>query len=149
MFIYNNKFVVFIYNSLFLFYNCALFFICFWLQFLAPAGVGVVTTVSRTSSSLTLSWDTPTQPNGLVTAYAVTLTPLTTFGLSVATGNATAVPLEVRIPEMVLLVVARGLAPATTYSAVLNASTSGGTGTGPTVQLATEESGEILEKTKF
>jgi len=78
-----------------------------------------------------------------VTSYGLELTPTATVGLATASGNASIVTLDVGIPEMVLLAVARALTPATTYSVVLSASTvAGATGTGAPVQLTTAESGE-------
>ena len=52
--------------------------------------------------------------------------------------------LNVRQPEMVLLSVLSDLVPATTYSLVLTAYTSGGVGSGPAVLLQTEESSEYF-----
>lgn len=115
-------------------------FICLFIS--APSGVGVVSLVSSTSSSLTVSWAAPSQPNGLVLSYMISLTPISTVGQTTAAGNATIIPLEIRIPEMVLLAVASGLFPATTYSVVLYASTAAGTGMGSPGQLSTQESGE-------
>lgn len=51
------------------------------------------------------------------------------------------VTVSVDIPEMVLIAVASQLQPATTYSVVLMALTSGGVGTGPAVELTTNQSG--------
>ncbi len=101
----------------------------------------MVTLVSRTSSSVTLSWTTPTHPNGLVTSYTVTLVPSATVGLPVATGNTTTTSLEVRIPEMVLLTIVSDLPAATTYSATLHATNTRGTTRGIPVDIATAESG--------
>lgn len=50
--------------------------------------------------------------------------------------------LNVVEPEMVLLSILSGLLPATTYDVVLVAYTGAGGGSGPAVQLQTQESGK-------
>ena len=52
-------------------------------------------------------------------------------------------PFDVQAPEMVLVIVTSGLTPATTYSVMLSASTSGGVGTGSLVELTTDEYGKV------
>lgn len=104
----------------------------------------MVSLVTRTSTSLTTSWTTPTASNGLVTRYEVTFNPVRTVGLDVPTGGDVAVSLSVEEPEMVLLAVANGLQPATTYAVTLTAFTSGGAGSGPITELNTEETGLYL-----
>lgn len=114
----------------------------------APSGVGVVSLVTRTSSSLTISWTTPTMSNGLVTRYKVTFNPVSTVGLATPTGGSVTVGLAVEEPEMLLLAVANGLQPATTYDTMLTAFTSGGSGGGPVTQLTTEEEGSCQQHPK-
>ncbi len=99
----------------------------------------MVSLVSRTSSSLTTSWTTPTSSNGLITRYEVTFDPVRTEGLDVPTGGSSTITLSVSTPEMVLLATARQLQPATTYSTTLRAFTIGGVGTGSPVELTTDE----------
>ena len=98
--------------------------------------------MASSSSTLAVTWDTPTAPNGLITRYDVTATPISTVGLDTPIGNAVSAALSVVEPEMVLLSTLSGLEPATTYSIVLNAYTSGGVGSGSAVLLDTDESGE-------
>lgn len=114
---------------------------CLFPTYAAPSGVGVVSLAARTSSSLTTSWNMPSAPNGLVTRYEVIFNPVRTVGLTMPTGNSMTVSLDVMEPEMVLLTIANGLQPATTYDVVLTAFTSGGMGSGPITQLTTEEAG--------
>ena len=110
-------------------------------MYAAPSGVGVVSLVTRTSSSLTTSWTTPTASNGLITRYEVIFSPVRTVGLTTPTGGSVTASLDVTEPEMVLLAVASVLQPATTYDVILTAFTIGGMGSGPTTQLTTEEAG--------
>lgn len=69
--------------------------------------------------------------------------PTSTVGLDSPTGAVASTTLNVVQPEMVLLSTLRGLEPATTYSVVLTAYTSGGGGSGTAVLLQTEESGKL------
>lgn len=117
--------------------------VTFFLNFTAPSGVGGVSPVSQTSSSLTVTWTTPTSPNGLITLYEIAFSPVRTIGLDMPPGSVgrRVVTVSVDIPEMVLIAVASQLQPATTYSVVLMALTSGGIGTGPAVELTTNQSG--------
>lgn len=108
----------------------------------APFGVGVVSLVSQTSFSLTISWTAPTIPNGLITRYEVALSPVRTVGLDTPTGGGVTVPLSVETPEMVLIATATGLQPATTYAAILSASTARGQAEGTATQLTTSEAGK-------
>jgi hypothetical protein len=103
--------------------------------------VGVVSLVAQTSSSIITSWTTPTASNGFITRYEVTFDPVSTVGLTTPTGSSVTVDLAVGEPEMVLLAVANGLVPATTYDVVLFAFTSGGARSGLPTQLTTGESG--------
>ena len=90
-----------------------------------------------------MSWDTPAIANGLITRYDITATPASTVGLDSPLGSIVNTMMNVREPEAVLLSVLSGLVPATTYSVVLTAYTSGGAGSGQPVLLQTGESGEI------
>lgn len=71
-------------------------------------------------------------------------TPAATVGVDSPLGSVVTTALNIRQPETVLLSVLSDLVPATTYSLVLTACTSGGAGSGPAVLLQTEESGEYF-----
>lgn len=86
----------------------------------------------------------PTASNGLVTRYEVAFNPVRTVGLDVPTAGSVVVSLLVEEPEMVLLAVASGLQPATTYAVTLTTITRGGAGTGAITQLSTEEAGSLM-----
>ena len=101
----------------------------------------MVSLVTRTSSTLTVTWDVPATPNGLVTRYSVLFNPVLTTGLANPAGGPVTVPLDMEEPAMVLLGVATGLRPATTYAVTLTAFTSAGSSSGADVQLDTEEAG--------
>ena len=107
----------------------------------APSEVGQVTLVVPSSSTLTITWDAPSSPNGLITHYDVIATPTSTVGLDSPLGSVSSTTLNVVEPEMVLLSILNGLVPATTYDVVLVAYTSAGGGNGTAVQLQTLESG--------
>ena len=107
----------------------------------APSEVGRVTLVVPSPNTLTVTWDTPSSPNGLITHYDVIATPTSTVGLDSPLGSASSTTLSVVEPEMVLLSILNGLVPATTYDVVLVAYTSAGGGNGTAVQLQTLESG--------
>lgn len=47
----------------------------------APSGVGQVTVTDSTSTSISLSWEIPSKPNGVIVRYLVTGTPVSTVGL--------------------------------------------------------------------
>ena len=98
--------------------------------------------VSQTSSTLNVNWTTPTIPNGLITRYEVTFVPVRTAGLEVPAGETVTVSLSVEVPEMSLQALASELQPATTYSTRLTGYTQAGAGTGPSVELTTDESGK-------
>ena len=110
----------------------------------APSQVGQVSLIMASNSTLTVYWDSPTISNGLITHYIITATPASTVGLDSPLGSVVTMTLNVRQPETVLLSVLSGLVPATTYSVVLTAYTSGGAGSGPAVLLQTGESGEYF-----
>ena len=107
----------------------------------APSEVGQVTLVVPSSSTLTITWDTPSSPNGLITHYDVIATPASTVGLDSPLGSVSSTTLNVVEPEMILLSILNGLVPATTYDVVLVAYTSAGGGNGTALQLQTLESG--------
>ena len=108
----------------------------------APSGVGAPQLLSRTSSSLTLTWRRPTVPNGLIIRYDVAAIPVSTIGLVSPLGIITMVTVEVREPEMVLMATLTGLEPATTHSVYLTAYTAAGGGNGSAIAFVTLESGE-------
>lgn len=114
------------------------------LSSLVPSGLGTVSLVSQTSSSLTVSWAAPTASNGLITRYDVTFVPVRTVGLEEVSGDTVTASLSVTMPETVLLATANGLQPATTYAASLTGYTVGGAGTGSPLELTTDESGESV-----
>lgn len=108
----------------------------------APSGIGAPELLTRTSSSLTLTWQRPAVPNGLIVSYDVTAMPVSTIGLVSPLGNITMVTVEVQEPEMVLVATLTGLEPATTHSLYLTAYTAASGGTGSAIAIATLESGE-------
>lgn len=108
----------------------------------APSGIGAPELLTRTSSSLTLTWQRPTVPNGLIVSYDITAMPVSTIGLVSPLGNITMVTVEVQEPEMILMATLTGLEPATTHSLYLTAYTAASGGTGSAVAIATLESGE-------
>lgn len=100
-----------------------------------------MTLVVASSTTLTVTWDTPSSPNGLITRYDIIATPTSTVGVESPLGIIASTTLNVVEPEMVLLSILSGLVPATTYDVVLVAYTSAGGGSGSAVQLQTLESG--------
>ena len=110
----------------------------------APSQVGQVTLVASSSSSLTVTWDRPTVPNGLIIRYDITATPTSTVGLDSPLGTVSSTTLNAEEPEVVLLSILSGLVPATTYAVVITAYTIGGGGSGSAVQLQTDESGKYI-----
>ena len=103
-----------------------------------------MTLVAPSSNTLTITWDTPSSPNGLITRYDVIATPTSTVGVDSPLGSVSSTTLNVVEPEVVLLSALSGLVPATTYDVVLVAYTSAGGGSGSAVQLQTLESGMYI-----
>ena len=99
-----------------------------------------MTLVAPSSNTLTITWDTPSSPNGLITHYDVIATPTSTIGVDFPLGSVSSTTLNVVEPEVVLLSALSGLVPATTYDVALVAYTSAGGGSGSAVQLQTLES---------
>ena len=99
-----------------------------------------MTLVAPSSNTLTITWDTPSSPNGLITHYDVIATPTSTVGVNFPLGSVSSTTLNVVEPEVVLLSALSGLVPATTYDVVLVAHTNAGGGSGSAVQLQTLES---------
>ena len=112
------------------------------LLFAAPAGVGMVTPSVQSATTITVTWQRPTLPNGLITGYDITATPLSTTGLDSPQGSVAMATLLVGEPEMVLVVTVSLLEPATTYAVSLTAFTSAGGASGPAVEASTAETGE-------
>ena len=110
----------------------------------APSQVGQVTLVVASNTTLTVTWESPSSPNGHITRYEVIATPTSTVGLDSPLGSIASTALNVIEPEMVLLSILSGLVPATTYNVVLVAYTSAGGGSGSAVQLQTLESGKYV-----
>lgn len=63
----------------------------------APEGIGVVSVTSRTSSTLSATWQRPSEPNGLIIQYRVLATPLNTEGLLSPLGSAVTVTLNIEV----------------------------------------------------
>ena len=99
-------------------------------SFAAPGPPNNVRLVSTNSTSLTLSWDVPAQPNGNVTGYNYSCNTTSAAG----TGSTTA---------SVTSVVFTGLSPFTTYTCSVSARTAPGEGEPETVTNTTDEDGEI------
>ena len=53
----------------------------------APSQVGQVTLVVASSTTLTVTWDSPSSPNGLITGYEVIATPTSTVGPGLSPGE--------------------------------------------------------------
>lgn len=96
----------------------------------APGPPNNVRLVSTNSTSLTLSWEVPAQPNGNVTGYNYSCNTTSAAG----TGSTTAI---------VTSVVFTGLTPFTTYTCSVSARTAPGEGERVTVTSTTNEDGEI------
>ena len=109
---------------------------------LAPSDVSSPLVVMATSSSITVTWQSPSQTNGLVTFYSVVATPNSTVGLSSPAGGAQTTIFNVQTPQMTLQAVVTGLQPATTYLVSVAAFTVGGQGMGPPAAISTLESGK-------
>ena len=62
-----------------------------------PSGVGEVVVSDRTSTSMFLSWQQPSVPNGLVIRYNTVAMPTSTVGLDTPTGNPAQVSLDVTV----------------------------------------------------
>ena len=101
-----------------------------WLSFAAPGPPNNVRLVSTNSTSLTLSWDVPAQPNGNVTGYNYSCNTTSAAG----TGSTTTI---------VTSIVFTGLSPFTTYTCSVSARTAPGEGEPVTVTNTTNEDGEI------
>ena len=99
--------------------------------------------VSLTSSSLSVSWDAPLSPNGLITDYEVTFEPVRTAGLELPSATRVSSFLSVDAPQTVLFVTRSELQPATTYSTAITAITGGGASSGQAIELTTSESGKF------
>ena len=108
----------------------------------APASVGMVTLVSLTESTLTVTWQMPAAPNGLITRYNLSATPTFTIGLDSVLGDVVTTSLDVDVPEQELQAVLVNLVPATVYEVTLTAYTSASGASGPAAEIATNESGK-------
>ena len=71
----------------------------FFLLSAGPEGIGIVSVTSRTSSTLSVTWQRPSEPNGLVIQYGVLATPLNTEGLLSPLGSAVTVTLNIEVIE--------------------------------------------------
>ena len=106
--------------------------------------MGSVSLLSRSESSLALSWERPTAPNGLIIRYTITAEPVSTVGLSTPLGSTATSELAIDQPLATLAASVSNLEPATSYSVTLTAYTiGGGGGSGPAVTIATTESGKM------
>lgn len=105
--------------------------------------MGTVTVVTQTESSLTVRWDPPSLPNGLVIQYDIIAIPTSTAGLSSPLGGVAMATVDVVEPAMLLVATLTGLQPATNHTLTLTAYTSAGGERGASVTIATAESGEV------
>lgn len=100
----------------------------------APSGVSMVMLLSRSHTSLTVAWQPPVSPNGLITHYNLS-------AFSSQSGSQASASLEITAPEQELQVSLGGLLPATAYLVTLTAFTSAGGNSGPPAEITTLESG--------
>lgn len=115
-----------------------------------------------TKDSISLTWQRPTLPNGLIMQYSVNAVPANTVGLTTPISSPVSGELNINVclnthsvmfdclkcysvvfkePEMPLNITITGLQPATNYSITLTAATSAGSATGPPTHTLTGEDG--------
>ncbi len=102
-----------------------------FLPHTVPGDAPILMVTAFTATTLTLSWNPPSQPNGHITQYTIRYNPVASIDLMklVATGDKRSMELE-------------GLHPYTNYSILFSASTAVGEGPSSRVVAATGEDGE-------
>jgi usherin len=106
----------------------------------APQGTSLISFVNTTSTSLQMTWERPSLPNGIITQYEITTTPINNLFRKRREATlpvTTTIPIE--RPGQPLTTTIEGLSPATNYSVVLTASTAAASGHVSTVYVVTPE----------
>ena len=104
----------------------------------------VVNEAERSSSTLSVAWERPSEPNGLLTRYDITASPVSQSDKRKKRNNPSIVTIDIITPNQTLESVITGLHPATNYSLALTAFTDYGSYTGPVAYGLTLEDGKFI-----
>ena len=103
---------------------------------IAPTGISAVQAVTQLSDSITVTWNVPTYPNGIITGYTITAVPVRpTWGDT----NDLLHNMSVSVNTSELSAMFSSLQLSTLYSFTVTAYTSAGSNTGPESEIYTSE----------
>lgn len=103
---------------------------------IAPTGISAVQVIIPLTDSITVTWDVPTYPNGILTGYTVTAMPVRpTWGEA----NDLLHNMSVSVNTSQLTATLSSLQLSTIYSATVTAYTDAGSNTGPDIEIYTLE----------
>jgi len=106
---------------------------------IVPTGIDTVVSIAQGSDFITVSWSVPTFPNGILTGYTITATPIRpTWGLANDLQHNTSVSVNTSGSQQLQAMVS-SLQPSTTYSISVTAYTVAGGRTGPSIEITTSQ----------